>query len=271
MNRCLALRPTATRSFSTGHAVVWSGHNKWSTIKHDKAKNDAERNKLFSKFAQRISLAVKLGGSSDPSLNIRLATAIELASKNNVTKKVIENAIKKGSGASAAARGGSNMEMCVYEGMGPEGVALVVEALTDNKNRTIGLVRSAFTKANGSMTPTLYFFDKRGYVVATPPPELQDDDDKLLEKLLELDGVQDLETEDRACKILTEPTATNAVAAALKLQGFQVSELGMEYAPKNDMRVAVTDQEALQRIRKFLAALEEIEEVTDVYTNLQQA
>ncbi|QLL32232.1 hypothetical protein HG536_0C04010 [Torulaspora globosa] len=272
MNRCAALRTIATRGFSTGNAVVRSGHNKWSTIKHDKAKNDAERNKLFSKFAQRISLAVKLGGSSDPSLNIRLATAIELASKNNVTKKVIENAIKKGSGASAAAKGAGNMEMCLYEGMGPEGVALVVEALTDNKNRTIGLVRSAFTKANGSMTPTLYFFDKRGYVVARPPAELQGDDDRLLEKVLELDGVQDLETadEDPTCKIVTETTATNTVAAALKQQGFEVAELGMEYAPKNDMRVSVTDQEALQRIRKFLTVLEEIEEVTDVYTNLQQ-
>ncbi|QLQ80490.1 hypothetical protein HG537_0D04900 [Torulaspora globosa] len=270
MNRCGTLRPIVTRKFSTGHGVVWSGHNKWSTIKHDKAKNDAERNKLFSKFAQRISLAVKLGGSSDPGLNIRLATAIELANKNNVTKKVIENAIKKGSGASATAKGGAGMEMCVYEGMGPEGVAFIVEALTDNKNRTIGLVRSAFTKANGSMTPTLYFFDKRGYVMANPPPELQDNDDRLLEQLLELDGVQDLETTTQTCKIITETTATNTVASALKQQGFQITELGIEYAPKNEMCVTVTDQDALQRINKFLTVLQDIDEVTDVYTNLQQ-
>lgn len=147
------------RNFSTLNSRLLSGHNKWSSIKHDKAKNDVERNKLFSKFAQRISLAVKMGGNADPNLNLRLATAIELASKNNVTKKVIENAIKKGSGnGQTYGKNGTNMETCVYEGMGPGGIALVVEALTDNKNRTIGLVRSTFTKASGSMTPTLFFF-----------------------------------------------------------------------------------------------------------------
>lgn len=271
MNRSLAARPIVTRAFSTRQSVVWSGHNKWSTIKHDKAKNDAERNKLFSKFAQRISLAVKSGGSSDPNLNLPLATAIELASKNNVTKKVIENAIKKGSGASSSKDAG-NMEMCVYEGMGPGGVALVVEALTDNKNRTIGLVRSTFTKANGSMTPTLYFFHKQGYLVVQPPAELQRDDDRLLERLLELDGVQDLDTsstDETTREIVTDTTATNTVAAALKSQGFHIAEIGLEYAAKPDMQVSVSDPETLQRIRKFLTALEDIEEVTDIYTNLQ--
>lgn len=275
MNRCVALAAVTTRQFTTRPGPLWSGHNKWSTIKHDKAKNDAERNKLFSKFAQRISLAVKSGGSTDPNLNIRLATAIELASKNNVTKKVIENAIKKGSGAASASTKG-NMEMCLYEGMGPGGIALVVEALTDNKNRTIGLVRSAFTKANGSMTPTLYFFDKRGYVVARAPEHLHNNEDRLLEHVLELEGVQDLETatdpdDPAVCELSTDTTATNSVAAALKEQGFHIVEIGQEYAPKPDMQVAVTDQETLQKIAKFLAVLDDIEEVTDVYTNLQQS
>lgn len=244
---------------------MWSGHNKWSTIKHDKAKNDVERNKLFSKFAQRVSLAVKLGGGTDPQLNMRLATAIEQASKNNVTKKVIENAIKKGAGQSTA-KGQGATETCVYEGMGPAGVAFVVEALTDNKNRTVGLVRSAFTKAQGSITPTLYFFDKRGYVVVRPPPELGEA--QLFDQVLDLDGVRDLETlPDGSVEVATDPHQANAVAAALKQHHYALVELGVEQVPKQDMCVSA-DPEARQRVQKFLQVLDEIDDVTDVYHNL---
>ncbi|QLG73261.1 hypothetical protein HG535_0E03450 [Zygotorulaspora mrakii] len=271
------------RNFSVLNSTLLSGHNKWSSIKHDKAKNDVERNKLFSKFAQRISLAAKLGGSPDPNLNIRLATAIDLASKNNVTKKVIENAIKKGSGGGLAnGKASTNMETCVYEGMGPGGIALVVEALTDNKNRTIGLVRSTFTKANGSMTPTLYFFDKRGYVVVNPPASLDTDEDKILESVLEVAGVEDmqkLQSDDPTdisdsygtdvFEITSDTTMANSVASALKTKGFRIQELGMAYVPKKDMMVHVKDPETRCKVDKFLALLDEIEEVTDIYTNMQ--
>lgn len=264
MSRSIVQFKAIARGFSTRSSVVRSGHNKWSTIKHDKAKNDAERNKLFSKFAQRISLAVKAGGGTDPQLNIRLATAIEQASKNNVTKKVIENAIKKGSGQSTKGQG--TTEACMYEGMGPGGVAFVVEALTDNKNRTVGLVRSAFTKAQGSMTPTLYFFDRRGYVVVRPPEELGED--QLFDQVLELEGVEDLETlPDGSVEVVTDPQSANSVAAALKDKQYTLVEVGVEHVPKDDMCVTA-DPETQQRIDKFLAVLGEIEDITDVYHNL---
>lgn len=284
MNKCVKVNKVLVRGLRSWNNILLSGHNKWSSIKHDKAKNDVERNKLFSKFAQRIALAVKLsGGNIDPNLNIRLATAIELANKNNVTKKVIENAIKKGAGTSSANKNGSSMESCIYEGMGPGGVAFVVEALTDNKNRTIGFVRSAFTKANGSMTPTLYFFDKKGYVVVKPPLDLDNDEDKLLEKVLEIDGVEDIEKiedededEDEnqqiygntTFEISTEPTMTNNVASALKTNGFRITEVGMAYISKKDMLVQVSDEDTKQKIQKFMTVLDEIEDVTDIYTNM---
>lgn len=285
MNKCVTANKVLVRGLSSWNNVLLSGHNKWSSIKHDKAKNDAERNKLFSKFAQRIALAVKLsGGNVDPNLNIRLATAIELANKNNVTKRVIENAIKKGAGTSSGSKNGSgNMEACIYEGMGPGGVAFVVEALTDNKNRTIGFVRSAFTKANGSMTPTLFFFDKKGYVVFKPPLDLDNDEDKLLEKVLEIDGVEDLEKIEDAdededdnqhlygkttFEITTETSMANNVASALKTNGFRIKEVGMAYISKKDMSVPVSDEDTKQKIQKFMTVLDEIEDVTDIYTNM---
>lgn len=271
------------RSFTTTISNC-SGHNKWSSIKHDKAKNDAERNKLFNKFANQVALAVKLGGSTDPIVNIRLATAIEQANKNNVTKRVIENAIKKGSGATS--KDGAKAESCVYEGMGPGGVAFVVEALTDNKNRTIGLVRSAFSKANGSMTPTLYFFDKKGYVVVYPPKEL-DDFDKVFEKVLEVDGVEDLEQleQDESLskeepegnepfasemyELSTEPSEANRIASSLKEQGFRINEVGLDYVPKSDMAIEVADQDTKLKLEKFMRQLDEIDDVTDFYTNVR--
>ncbi|CUS21172.1 LAQU0S02e07580g1_1 [Lachancea quebecensis] len=275
---------SASRLFSHC-SVKLSGHNKWSSIKHDKAKNDAEKNKLFNKFANQIALAVKLGGgSADPALNIRLAAAIESANKNNVTKRVVENAIRKGSGAGG--KDGAKSESCVYEGMGPGGVAFVVEALTDNKNRTIGLVRSTFTKVNGSMTPTLYFFDRKGYIVVQPPQELNDFD-MVFEKVLEHEGVEDLEqvdpeneasaAEDLApgfassvYELSTEPAAANQVASSLKQHGFHIKEVGIGYVPKSDMLVDIQNEDTMKSVEKFMGQLDEIDDVTDFYCNLRK-
>ncbi|EDO16763.1 hypothetical protein Kpol_526p16 [Vanderwaltozyma polyspora DSM 70294] len=255
---------------------LFSGHNKWSTIKHDKMKNDSEKNKLFSKMANQISLAVKLGGgSTDPNLNVRLAAAMETAAKNNVTKKVIENAIKKASGTSNADK--SQMEPCLYEGMGPGGTAFIVEALTDNKSRTVGLIRSAFTKAGGSMTPTLYFFDKKGYVVIEPPEEYNTED-KLLEKVLEVDGVEDLEKVkqeenepvENIFEITTDPVETNNVALSLKKDGFKINEVGIGYFAKSDMITEIKDEESKARLTKFLNVLDSIDDVTSIHNNTME-
>ncbi|CAI4062650.1 hypothetical protein N7582_002187 [Saccharomyces uvarum] len=291
-NRCLSRLFKAYRSFSALNSPVGSGHNKWSSIKHGKAKNDAERNKINNKFANQIAMSVKLGnGVTDPSMNIRLATSIELANKSNVSKKVIENAIRKGSGSSGSGKEVNASELCVYEGMGPGGVAVVVEALTDNKNRTIGLIRSAFNKASGSITPTLFFFDKKGYVTVTPPKEL-DTEDKVLERVLEIQGIEDIapveeedaeEAEAEAAagaetepasptyEAVTEPADTNKVAALLKDQGFHIRDLGIGYNAKPEMAVAVQGDDALEKLQKLTAALEDIDEVTSLYTNASNA
>ncbi|AGO13817.1 AaceriAGL053Cp [[Ashbya] aceris (nom. inval.)] len=254
-----------------------SGHNKWSTIKHDKAKNDAERNRLFTRMANQISVAVKLGGSADPALNLRLAAAIEAAAKANVTKKVIENAIRKGSGEGGAR---NNAEPCMYEAIGPGGVAFVLEALTDNKNRTVSLVRAAFNKHGGNMSPAQYFFDRRGYVAIQPPASFKDYD-AVFEVVSEVEGVEDLELWEEkdfearegfaaeTYEVKTEPTATNYVATVLKERNFFVRDVGIGYLPKPDMMVEIADAETDKKHKKLLAQLDEIDDLTEVYMNLK--
>lgn len=236
-------------------------------------KNDAEKNKLINKFASQITIAVKSGGSGDPNMNIRLASAIELAYKNNVPKKVVENAVNRGLGV-----GGSKnaSELCVYEGIGPGGVAFVVESLTDNKNRTIALVRSAFNKIGGSMTPTLYFFERKGFLVVEPPESLSTEDE-VLEKVLDIEGVEDIkviedegsDTDHPQYDVVTEVPLNNKVANSFKELDFKIHEMGLEYVPNQDTLVEVSDDEAKQKIQKLVNTLDELDDVTSVYTNMK--
>ncbi|KAH3901667.1 related to Probable transcriptional regulatory protein HAH1 [Saccharomycodes ludwigii] len=277
------------KSFTVLTNPTLSGHNKWSSIKHDKAKNDAERNKLFSKFANKIALAVKLGGgNADPKLNVRLASAIEQACKANVTKRVIDNAIKKGSGAN----GGNNGELCIYEGIGPSGIAFVIECLTDNKNRTVGLVRAAFNKIGGSMTPTLYFFDRMGYISISP---LKDNDnyDVVFDDLLtNIEGVEDLqeiepdeqeqseslqndeeaEYSDKIFEISCDPSITNTLAQEIKEKlKYKIKDISIGFQPKSDMLVEIGEKdEARIKLEKFYSTLDEIDDVTEIYTNVKE-
>lgn len=255
--------------------VLLSGHNKWSTIKHDKMKNDAEKNKLINKFASQVTLAVKSGGSGDPNMNIRLASAIELAYKNNVPKKIVENAVNRGLGI-----GGSKTasELCIYEGIGPGGVAFVVECLTDNKNRTISLVRSAFNKIGGSMTPTLYFFERKGYLVVEPPETLATEDE-VLEEVMDVEGIEDVkpiedteDTEDgkQQYDVITEVPMNNKAANSFKELGFKIQEMGLEYVPNQDTLMDITEEETLQKNQKLVNTLEELDDVISVYTNMKQ-
>lgn len=262
-----------------------AGHSKWANIKHTKARNDAERTKIYNKISAQITVAVKLGGSTDPNTNIRLATAIELANKNNVTKRVIENAIKKGSGASSGA--GEGAEQYTYEGIGPFGVAFVIEALTDNKNRTVGLIRSTFNKFNGNMSPTLYFFDRKGYVVIEPKEGQSSDFDNVMETVLDIEGVEDLEQVENdgeespettttgenpqpLFEVITEPTQTSKIAETLKDLNYYIREMGIEYVPKDETAMTpITDPESIAKFDKFMSQLEDIEDVTQIYSNIK--
>lgn len=264
VSRIIRVPVVPVRLFSTT-TTRFSGHSKWSTIKHDKAKNDGEKNKIANKVANMIAVAAKLGGS-DPGCNVRLSAAIEQATKNNVPKRVVENAIKRGLGNTDDKK---NVEQTIYEGMGPGGVSLVVEALTDNKARTVGLVRSAFVKSGGSVTPTLFQFDRKGMIVIEKG-DLKFDD--IFEKVLEY-GVEDVEDieEHGIVEIYTDPSDTNKVSQDIqKDAGYKIKEVSIVYIPKDDMLVEIQDEDTKIKWDKFIKQLEEITDVTDYYHTLKE-
>lgn len=203
---------------------------------------------------------------------MRLATALEQAQKNNVTKKVIENAIRKGSGVPAP--GEKPTESCIYEGIGPGGISYVVEALTDNKNRTISLVRSAFNKAGGSMTPTLYCFQRRGFVNILSPKGM--DEEQVIMTILDVEGVEDYSEMDDvelgegeyggSFVVFTKPSDANKVAQRLKESKFYVDDVGVEFNAQDPIGSTLKEEE-LRANDSLENALDDIEEVTDVYTN----
>lgn len=264
VSRIIKVAPVPVRLFSTSN-IRLSGHSKWSTIKHDKAKNDGEKNKIANKVANMIAIAAKLGGG-DPGSNVRLATAIETASKNNVPKRVVENAIKRGLGQTEEKK---NIEQTLYEGMGPGGVSFVVEALTDNKARTVGLVRSAFTKNGGSVTPTLFQFERKGLIVIEKG---EFKFEEIFEKILEY-GVEDVEDieEHNIVEIYTDPLDTNKISQDIqKDTGYKIKEISIVYIPKDDMMVEITDEETKLKWDKFIKSLEDISDITDYYHTLKE-
>lgn len=205
-----------------------------------------------------------LVGGPDPGANFRLATAIEQASKNNVTKKVIEFAIKRGTGNTGEK---SNVESATYEGIGPGGVSFIVESLTDNKARTISLVRSVFSKYSGSLSPTLFQFDRKGLIVIEKENH---EFDSVFEKMIDF-GVEDIEEieDGDVFEIITSPNDTSKIADLIK-QEYKVKELGIVYIPKEDMMVEISDEEIKEKYEKFIKMLEDISDVTDYYTNLKE-
>ncbi|ANB15480.1 hypothetical protein AWJ20_3108 [Sugiyamaella lignohabitans] len=245
-------------------ALTASGHSKWSTIKHDKAKNDALRSKIATKFANMIVVAVREGGSADPNMNVRLAASIDNALKLNVPKKVIENAIKRGSGESDGP--GEKSETALYEGIGPGGVAFVVEALTDNKNRTAQQVRAAFMKFSGTLSPTLYLFERRGWIELGEGAVL---DDELFEFVIDLGAEDIVENETSGLlTIYTSPQSTSKVASGIKDSGkYKISNMGIEYSANPDTSVAELDEAKTQSLQKLISSLEDLDDVTEVHSN----
>ncbi|KAF2398247.1 glucose-1-phosphate adenylyltransferase [Trichodelitschia bisporula] len=244
------------RPLSTSCARA-SGHNKWSTIKHDKAKNDALKNKKRSVFAHELELASKLGGAN-PDDNPHLARVLAAAKKAGFPKASIEAAIMRGQGI---APGGSQLESLRVEALLPPGVAVIVESLTDNKARTLQELRLVITKThNGQLSPTKYLFDMVGRV-AFKPAEV--DLDTALEAGLEVDGCLDVESQDGRIVVTTEPPATKVVADTLaRSLELEVDELDMVWVPKDEVPVA--DATALQAA---IAELNNHSAVQGVYTN----
>ena len=237
-----------------------SGHSKWSSIKHKKGAADAKRGQLFSKLSRAIIVAAKEGGA-DPDGNLALQNAIEKARSYSMPKDNIERAIAKGSGADADA---SSFETVVYEGYGPEGVAVLVEAVTDNRNRTASDVRHAFTKHGGNLGTTgavAWQFERRGVVLIAAEGA---DEDELVLAAAEA-GADDVELDGSTFVVTGAPEALTPVRKSLEEAGFSVESVELAMVPKTT--VAVADESTARRIVKLVEGLEDTEDVQDVYAN----
>ena len=239
-----------------------SGHNKWSTIKQKKGKNDAARAKIFTKIGREIIVAVKEGGSADPTVNSKLRDCIAKAKANNVPNDNIERVIKKAAGDSDS----SNYEAVTYEGYGPSGVAVIVEALTDNRNRTAGDVRHYFDKYGGNMGQqgcVSFMFERKG-VLVIEREDLEKTEDEVMEAALEA-GAADFEADDDIFTIYTEPSDLGAVRDALAAQGFEFASAEVEQVPNTYTKLE--DKETCEKMQKMLDMFEDNDDIQNVWHN----
>lgn len=231
-----------------------AGHSKWAQIKRKKAANDKQRGKVISKHIRAIQSAVREGGGGDPSANLPLKNALAAAKSDNVPVDNIDRAIERALGGGD---GGTVFETVQYEGYGPAGVAVLVEALTDNRNRTAGEVRHVFSKRGGNLSGSVAWqFETKGIVVVTGDP------DAVAEAAIEA-GAEDLEVEEGATVITTPPTALYAVVEALQVAGFEPESSELTKVPQTTTELSA-DEAA--RVVAFLEAIEELDDVQNVYS-----
>ena len=242
-----------------------SGHSKWHNIQKTKGAADAKRSQIFTKIAREMIVAVKTGGSGDPNNNSRLATVIAKAKAANMPNDNIKRTIDKALGAGNT----DNFEKVVYEGYGPSGVAVIVEALTDNRNRTAPEVRHLFDKYGGNMGASgcvSWSFDRKGVIV------IDNEDKDLDEETVMMDaldcGAADFEADGDVFEITTEPDDFNAVTAALEGKGYVFAEAAIEMVPQNYIKL--TDEEDVKNMTKLIDLLEENDDVQNVWHNWEQ-
>lgn len=238
-----------------------SGHSKFANIKHKKEKNDAAKGKVFTIIGREIAVAVKEGGP-DPANNFKLAQVIAKAKANNMPNETIERGIKKAAGADGAV----NYEKVSYEGYGPNGIAIIVDALTDNKNRTAADVRSAFTKGGGSIgTPgcVSFMFDKKGQIIVDKE-ECDLDGDDLMMMALDA-GAEDFSEEEDSFEIITAPEDFQTVYDALTAGNLSFASAEVTMIPQN--YVELTDENAIKQLNRTLDLLDENDDVQAVYHN----
>ena len=237
-----------------------SGHSKWANIKHKKEKTDAQRAKVFTKIGKEITIAVKEGGG-DPASNSKLRDLILKAKSNNVPNDNIERTIKKALGST-----GENYEEVVYEGYGPAGIAVIVEATTDNRNRTAGNVRAYFSKYHGNMGQTgcvSYLFTEKGVIIISNEDE-DIDEDKLMETALEA-GAEDFAAEGEVFEIYTEPDDLYAVKEALEAAGYTIASAEKDKIPSNYVTLEI--EEDIKFMGLLIEKLEDDDDVMNVYHN----
>lgn len=236
-----------------------SGHSKWSTIKHKKGKVDALRSKVTTKIGREITVAARMGGA-DPTGNMRLKLALQKAKENNIPKDNIQRAIQKGVGA----LDGSNYEELVYEGYGPAGVAVIVEVMTDNRNRTAADIRHLFSKYSGNLGESgcvAWMFDKKGLLVVEKTAEI--DEEELMMLALEA-GADDFKSEDDEFEIITDPEIFEQVQEALTAENIKTAVAEITMIPQTTIELTSDDA---TKMLKLMDALEEHDDVQDVYAN----
>ena len=241
-----------------------SGHSKFANIKHKKEKNDAAKGKIFTIIGREIAIAVKEGGP-DPNNNSKLRDVIAKAKANNMPNDTIDRGIKKAAGDI----GSVNYEHVTYEGYGPGGIAIIVEALTDNRNRTSANVRSAFTKGSGSIGTlgcVSYMFDQKGQIVIDKEECDMDSDDLMM---IALDaGAEDFNEEEDSYEVITAPDDFSAVRESLEKQGIPMASADITMIPQN--YVALADENSLKQLNRTLDLLDDDDDVQAVYTNLDE-
>jgi YebC/PmpR family DNA-binding regulatory protein len=238
-----------------------AGHSKWKQIKHYKAATDAKRGALFTKLIREITMAAKMGGG-DPAGNARLRVAIEAAKAKSLPKENIDRAIKKGTGELAS----EDIQEVTYEGYGPAGVALIIDAMTDNPTRTVADVRHKMSRGGGNLgTPgsVAFMFEKKGQleIDATQHP----DEDAALEAALEA-GAEDFRREDDVYVVTTDPASFHAVKSALEARGIVPTESELAMVPKSTVPVT---GESVAQLFKLIEALEDLDDVQKVWANFE--
>jgi YebC/PmpR family DNA-binding regulatory protein len=238
--------------------VSMSGHSKWSSIKHKKAATDAKRGKIFTKVIKEITVAARMGGG-DIETNPRLRTAVAAAKAENMPKDNIERAIKKGTGELE----GVNYEEISYEGYGPGGAAVLVESLTDNKNRTVADIRSIFGKNGGNLGENgcvAWMFDKKGYIVVERSAV---DEETLMETALEA-GAEDIREDDSNYEVITDPGDFETIKEAIDTASISYIDAEVTMLPQNTTDLAGKEAEQMVRLMEML---DDCDDVQKVYTN----
>ncbi len=241
-----------------------SGHSKWSTIKRKKEKTDAARAAVFTRIGREIQIAIREGGGADPASNFKLRDCIAKAKANNVPNDNIERIIKKAAGGGD----GKEYEALTYEGYGPCGVAVIVETLTDNRNRTAGEMRHYFDKFGGNLGNSgcvSFMFKEKGVLVIEREGN---DEDTVMEQALEA-GAADFQADDDVYEVFTEPEDFTAVREALEAHGYAFVSADVEKVP--DTYTAITDEDAAIKMQKLLDMLEENDDVQAVWHNWENA
>lgn len=237
-----------------------AGHSKWNNIKHRKAKADAQKGKIFAKVAKEIIVAVKHGGG-DPENNFALRMALDKARSLNIPNDNINRAIQRGLGGAE----GDNYDEFSYEGFGPGGVAVMVDLLSDNRNRTASDIRHLFSKHGGNMGENgcvAYLFDKKGLIVIDREQESRSEDEMMLLALEA--GVEDLQVEEDSFEIITDPADLESVRTYLTEQGIAIASAEVSMIPQTTVSV---EGEVAEKVLKLLDALEDHDDVQNVYTN----